>query len=63
MYHDGNCCIKHIETAYTQRIHPPCDHGYSFSSHREDAIHFDQSTDYAGAEYATQITKYKWIHH
>ena len=35
----------------------------AFSSHREDAIHFNRSTDNAGAESATQITEYKWIHH
>ena len=29
-----DCHVKHIKTAYTQRIHHPCDHGYSFLSHQ-----------------------------
>ena len=56
------------EPAYTQRIHHPCDNGYSFSSYRKDATHFNRSTvdtgiTFLGAKSTTQITKYKWIHH
>ena len=35
----------------------------AFHLKEKTQIHFDRSTDNAGAESATQITEYKWIHH